>query len=148
MLRFYNNGSETNNAIQNQFTAYLQKALERNRRDFFRAVSLRSQRELLVEPDQISEHTDQVAFSAQEDELDNHVLRSLPLIDQIENQTLRRILLAAPEQSVQILHLHILQHKTFAQIGEQLGIGNSTVRKYYYVLVRQIRDAMGGAHNG
>ena len=131
------NSQNQDRDIQNQFTAYLEKALYRGRLKFLERENKRKNHLVTWEPElfeNIAEPNDDFLdqiFADDEQQLYEN-LRFLSVIQTIS------------ERSMIILQLHILYEHTFHEIGEILSLPEENVKANYYRTVKYIREKMGG----
>ena len=134
-MKFYNDGSDPDNAIQNRFTKYLMVAVRRCRSSY------------LTKQEKVREYEQQMdSFSGWEEcytaSPEDAMIRALPFIQQVDNELLLKLFLESDPKAVEAVYLHLVWKKSFGEIARQLEIGYSTVTKYYYRMVHRIREIL------
>ncbi len=61
---------------------------------------------------------------------------------------LREVLQQLPELSATLITMKLWQRMTFAEMGAQLGLAESTVRRYYEQAIELVRKRMKTSYNG
>ena len=125
-------------SIQNQFTAYLERALYCNRVKYLERENKRSKQMVSLDPDEIEN------IAVQDDD----ILEQTFADDEeqlFENLKLFSIIKMIPERSRIILQLHILYEYTFKEIGEILSYPEENIKANYYRTLKYIRERMGGS---
>ena len=72
---------------------------------------------------------------------------SPPDRDYAVEQSLRRALLALPDEQRQVIVLHVWGELTFSQIGDLLGINLNTAASRYRYALAKVRDSMCAQEN-
>ena len=134
-MKFYNDGGDPDNAIQNRFTKYLMVAVRRCRSSY------------LIKQEKVREYEQQMdSFSGWEEyhteSPEDAVIRTLPFIQQVDNEPLLKLFLESDSKAVEAVYLHLVWKKSFGEIARQLEIGYSTVTKYFYRMVHRIREIL------
>lgn len=131
------NSQNQDRDIQNQFTAYLEKALYRGRLKYLERENRRKKLMITCEP----ELFENIAVP-------NDDLLDLIFTDDeqqlFENLRFLSVIKTVSERSMIILQLHILYEHTFHEIGEILSLPEENVKANYYRTVKYIREKMGG----
>lgn len=134
MIPAKNNGKGKSNVLQNQFTAYLQTALFRERCHY-----LKKKRETM-QNEEPTDFSDQIDLPIHEDT--EKLLAGFPVIERLENPKLLKALKQTKEQELKILIGRILDDQTFNEISQQLGIPYKTVTTIYYRLLARLRKEL------
>ena len=122
----HNDGSDKINALQNQFTAYLTKAVRNARGQYIRSRTKRLQREQTIEDYSIlfvAQAIDETALLEETDEL----LTALKAIKDRE----RHVFLA-----------RVLDEKGFDEIAAELGMSYKGVAAIYYRTIAKLRKKL------
>ena len=126
-MYYRNDGSDEINAVQNQFTAYLTKALRNARAQYIRNRVRRLQIELAI---------DEREYLAASDE------------NQMEKLTDVEDLLAAlkniKEKERYVLLARVVEEKGFDTIAKELGMSYKGAAAIYYRTIEEGRRIMGG----
>ena len=128
-----NDGTDEVNAVQNRFTAYLVKAVQRQKYQYLQKLFQRQGQESSVDPMENPE--------LWPEEVD--LLAGLPPLAQIENQRLLYALMVLTERERYILLAHVLDERNFAALAGELGLGYKGAAIYYRA-VQKVRRSMGG----
>ncbi len=129
-----NDGSDPINAVQNRFTAYLTRAIGRQRSQYIRKKEQKEFVEIHMDP---MEHE-----YLWPEEVD--LLIDLSPLDQMENQQLLSALMGLTERDRYILLANVLDARDFNSLSRGLGLGYKGVAAAYYRAVRKIRREMRG----
>lgn len=130
-IRFYrNDGSDEINAVQNQFTAYLTKALRNARAQYIRSKVRRLQVELALDE---MEYLGITAESQMEHLAD---AQDLFAALQIMKEKERYVLLA-----------RVIEEKGFDVIAAELGMSYKGAAAIYYRTLEKLRRILGGDGN-
>ena len=122
-----NNGSDEQDILQNQFTAFLTVAVSNARIDYLRARIRRLQRELITEEYEI-------LFSQESDYIE-------ALSD---NDALHHAMQEIKEKERYVVLARILDEKGFDEIADALGMGYKGAAAIYYRAIRKLKDILGG----
>lgn len=129
-MNYRNDGSNEINAVQNQFTAYLTKALRNVRAQYIRNKVRRLQMELAIE------------------EL---VYLEIPAEDQMEKMTDTEEVLAAlhviREKERYVVLARVIDEKGFETIAEELGMSYKGAAAIYYRAIHKLKHLLGGDRN-
>ncbi len=131
------NSQNQDRDIQNQFTAYLEKALYRGRLKFLERENKRKKHMVTWEPELLE------SIAAPDDDFFDQIFAD----DEqqlFENLRFLSVIKTVSERSMIILQLHILYEHTFHEIGEILSLPEENVKANYYRTVKYIREKMGG----
>ena len=129
-----NDGTDEVNAVQNRFTAYLVRAIQRQKYQYLKKLFQRQEQENSVDPMETPE-----LWPGEVD-----LLAGLPPLAQIENQRLLYALMDLTERERYILLVRILDERNFAALAGELGLGYKGVAAIYYRAVQKVRKSMGG----
>jgi len=130
-MRNRNTGTSEDEILQNEFTAYLLVAVQREKKAYLEKRDRRYRIEVSVED---LEHL----YCQYEADFYNH----LPLMQQIENLFLLRALIEAGERDRYIFLAHVLGRRKFAELGAELGISHKAVSNAYYRFIERLRRPM------
>lgn len=105
-MKFYNDGSDPDNAIQNRFTKYLMVAVRRCRSSY------------LTKQEKVREYEQQMdSFSGWEEcytaSPEDAMIRALPFIQQVDNELLLKLFLESYPKAVEAVYLHLVWKKSF-----------------------------------
>lgn len=126
-----NDGKSESSILQNEFTAYLVKAVSRSKSRYLHAKGRQYQHELHAELDGL--------YQSEPDLLDG-----LPVIEQLENHRLQSALGRLKERDLYILFARVLEQRSFVELSEELGLGYKAVAAIYYRMVANIKKELGG----
>lgn len=126
-----NNGKEEAEVVQNQWTAYLVKAIKRRRNDYIEQIS-KGRTEPL--PEETSGKT--------EYSIETYVFTGLPVMMQLENAALFCALKGLTERERCIFLARVLDEKPFEELAEELGLSYKGAAAIYYRTIRKIKEAM------
>lgn len=129
---FRNDGQGDSNILQNKFTAYLQIALKRKKREYLTTQSLRQNSELSLEN---NESPPSSSRSLEDD---------LPYEFQIEDEALLQALARLSNRERLILIAHVLDGIDFDILAREHGLSYKGVSTLYYRLREKLRKYMGG----
>lgn len=116
------------NDLQNVFTAYLNTALKRRRRDYMKALNKVREHERPLEEWQNITHLEESDLDA-----------GLPAVEQVHNDKLVLTLRKFNEQTSQVLYMRIFEDMPFELISQRLGITYNMARNIYYRSVEIIK---------
>ena len=134
------NGNFYGDKLQNQFTAYVERALKNNRVSYFRKHKDRNQTELLfASEDTLGLHMgldDEISANTS----NNHSLHP----DFIRHEGLAEELRNISKKDFTIIRLRIVYGYAYKRIGALLGMKEEAVRVRYFRAIQKIRDNLGG----
>lgn len=135
------NGNFYGDKLQNQFTAYVERALKNNRVSYFRKHKDRNQTELLfASEDALGVHI------GLDDGMTINTTDNLSLNpDFIHHEGLADELRNISEKDFTIIRLRIVYGYAYKRIGTLLGMKEEAVRVRYFRAIQKIRDNLGGA---
>lgn len=133
-MRKRNDGINEVNAVQNRFTAYLVKAVQRQKYQYLKKLFQRQGQESSVDPMENPE------LWPEEPDL----LAGLPPLAQMENQRLLYALVSLTERERYVLLAHVLDERDFTALAGELGLGYKGAAAIYYRAVQKVRQSMGG----
>lgn len=133
-MRKRNDGTDEVNAVQNRFTAYLVKAVQRQKYQYLKKLFQHQGQESSIDPTENPE--------LWPEEVD--MLAGLPPLAQIENQRLLYALVNLTERERYILLAHILDERDFTALAGELGLGYKGAAALYYRAVQKVRKSIGG----
>lgn len=125
-----NNGRGEMNALQNQFTAYLQSAVRRKKRDYM-AKQLR-----------ISGH--ELAAGFQDTQFPDDALDAMDRDTNSEDLVLMEALAGLSARERYILFEHILNERSYDALAKPLGLRYSGVSAAYHRIIQKLRKELGG----
>ena len=129
-----NDGLHEDNVLQNQFTAYLLKAI---RNATLRYMQRKARRQSV-------ETSYGLDAPYQEVGADDQMMGELSLFEQIACYGLHQALCRMGERELYILFAKALQGKTYAEIGLALEMPAKSVSTIYYRMVKRLRDELRG----
>ena len=122
-----NNGSNENNKLQNQFTAYLKKAVH------FRRIRYLADRSHLV-GNELSITESEFALPDKTD-----------IIQEIADyEAMQQAMKSIKEKERRIILDRIVEEKSFDQIADELGMTYKAVTSLYYRVLKKLRQHMEG----
>ena len=129
-----NDGVNKSDILQNQFTAYLKKAIRNSKIQYLKAKEKQRQLEISLElQDYFTE------FMILPD-----MLIELPIIEQIESYCLQRSLCRLKKKELHILFSKVLQNQSFVEIANELGLSYKSTTQIYYRMIRKIKNEIQG----
>ena len=132
-----NDGKSQDNVAQNRFTAYLLVALRNTRNMYLDKVNHIQAHEMPFEIQDCG------AYFVYEPDM----LESLPVLDQLEDDTLQACLLEVRERDLHIFIGKIIEGKSLRELSDEMGISFNTVSTAYHRLIRRIRMELGNYGN-
>jgi DNA-directed RNA polymerase specialized sigma24 family protein len=133
-MREHNNGTKESDILQSRFTAYLLVALRRQKKQYQLSEIKRTHHEL---------HTDLLNDSI-EYSTDPDMMSSLPVLEQIENESLLLLLKNIKKRDLYIFLEKALGNHSINEIAARLEIGFNTTKSAYYRLITHIKNELGG----
>ena len=131
-MQYYNDGIGESNMFQNQFTAYLTKAIRSKKIQFLCSKERQKQHEISLD-------TQEYALKIQSS---SDMLESMSLLDQIENTLLQQALHKLKARERYILFAKIFNERTFDELSAELGIGYKGIAAIYYRMINKIRKEL------
>lgn len=133
-MRKQNDGKNTDDILQNQFTAYLVTAVKRHKANYIRKKVRQQQAESPLELYDFN-----MPLQA-----DTDLITGLSLLEHIENPMLHLALTQARERERYIFLTRVLEERSFSDLAEELGISYKATTHSYYRFIERIRKMMGG----
>ena len=131
----HNDGKGEYNVLQNQFTAYLVKAVRNKKLGYLQSRSKQMQFELSIEIENL----------AQEAYVEHDITLDLPILEQIENAKFRQALNRQKENDLYIFFGKVLEDRSFIELSTELGMSYKAVTMRYYRMLSKIKsELMGG----
>ncbi len=127
MLWQKNNGTEYAEVLQNQFSAYVKRAVYHRR---LRYLSQKSKRE--SHETGLCDYEDMLSDSTE-------YLHNFEELD-----TLRRAMRSVREKERRIILAHLVEEKSFVEIALELDMTYKAVTCLYYRVMRKLRESMEG----
>lgn len=124
-----NDGSIKDNAVQNQFTAYLKQAIHNKRIDY-----------LYKQKPNLDSLTDNIEYLADESED--------PIAMYAECDLLKRALQGIKERERYILLARIIDDKSFDQIASEVGLGYKGTTAVYYRTLKKLYKILEDEKDG
>lgn len=121
--------------LQNQFTAYVERALKNNRISYYRKNKERAHTELLFS----SEDTLGLHIGP-----DHDIFRQPLHPDDIQHDGLAKELSNISEKDLSIIRCRIIYAYTYKHIASLLGMKEEAVRVRYFRSIQKIRDNLRG----
>ena len=125
-----NNGQGENNALQNRFTAYLQTALRRRKRDYMDKQLRVSSREVPVDFQATQFSDDSVKITGSD--------------RTAEGDELMQALSRLTTRERYILFERILNERSYEDLAAPLGLRYSGVSAAYHRIIQKLRKELGG----
>ncbi|MCM1561440.1 MAG: sigma-70 family RNA polymerase sigma factor [Butyrivibrio sp.] len=129
-----NSGQTEQEILQNRFTAYLSKAIQRRRKNYLEQIGRRKEETLSEEM-----ITNLGIFM----ELD--AINELPLIMQLESEPLFYALKSLNERERHVFLAKVLDEKKFHTLAIELGMSYKGAATVYYRAVKKLKESMKGA---
>lgn len=126
-----NDGTDEVNALQNQFTAYVSRAVKNRKVQYINRHSRYKQVEITVDMQEY------FLFVSDVDETE--------VID--ERDELQSALRAITARERYVFLSRVLEDKSFAIIANELGIGYKGVAAIYYRTIEKLKKVLGGMDN-
>lgn len=126
-----NDGTDTVNAIQNQFTAYVSRAVRNKKIQYINRHSKYKQIEITVDMQEYFLFVNDVDETVTIDERD-------------ELQSALRVITARERY---VFLSRVLDEKDFAIIANELGIGYKGAAAIYYRTLEKLKKVLGGMNN-
>jgi len=126
-----NAGQSADEILQNEFTAYFTKAVQRHKKKYLRKISSRQQKELLRADDTASEKPNEYDLAD-----------SVHIMQQIESEALYRALCNTREIGATILFMHAIEDLSFPTIAERLHMSETAVKTVYYRLLAKLKKTI------
>lgn len=134
-MQFRNDGSGLSNIIHNRFTAYIEQRIRGRRRDYLEKRSRISSNEIPVDFESSFEGFADERSSSLLPEQDPMAWENDKLVDAVKMLT--------PRERY-ILTAHVLDEKSFDELGKLLGTGYKGAASAYYRVIAKMRKFMGG----
>lgn len=120
-----NNGSTEQEILQNQFSAYVKKAVHNRRIQF------------------LTEKSRKFRFETPLFDLDYLLFDTTDIIQEItDHETVRQALRSIKENERRIVLERIIEEKSFGQLSDELGMSYKTVASLYYRAIKKLRRFM------
>lgn len=120
-----NNGSTEQEMLQNQFSAYVKKAVHNRRIQF------------------LTEKSRKFRFETPLFDLDYLLFDTTDIIQEItDHETVRQALRSIKENERRIVLERIIEEKSFGQLSDELGMSYKTVASLYYRAIKKLRRFM------
>lgn len=125
-----NSGRGEEEKLQNRFTAYLVTAIHRRKKDYVHTKSRQRQFESYLEDWQSMLGTESELYDG------------LPLFTRLENAALVFALEQLGEKELHVFLAHVLDEKSFEDLGNEWGLSYKGAAAVYYRAIRKIKDKM------
>ncbi len=129
-----NQGQTEDEILQNKFTAYVTRAVRREKRDYLEKIKNYRDRVCTFEEADIAEIV----------EMESKAVEELPILMRIQNETLLEAILMLSERERYILLTCALKEKTFTELSQELGLSYKGIAAVYYRSIQKIQKRMGG----
>ena len=127
-------GLEESNRLQNHFTAYLIKAIQRQKKDYM------NKKKRLLEHEVSDDFLEEVDSSQNTLEL----LERLPVLMCLENEALLEAIESLNELERNILFARVLERRTYDELAQKLGLRYKGVSTAYYRVIQKLRRKLRG----
>ena len=127
-------GLEESNRLQNHFTAYLIKAIQRQKKDYM------NKKKRLLEHEVSDDFLEEVDSSQNTLEL----LEQLPVLMCLENEALLEAIESLNELERNILFARVLERCTYDELAQKLGLRYKGVSTAYYRVIQKLRRKLRG----
>lgn len=125
-MRQWNDGSNADNALQNQFTAYLSTAIQNTRKKYIYNRIKQSQKEIQIEEIEYISDVQSTDF--------------MELIAEVD--TLLTILKTLNDRERQVLIARVIEEKSFDTIAKELGVSYKGTATLYYRTIAKLRKIL------
>lgn len=132
-----NDGNESNDIIQNKFTAYLLSAVKRRRAQY---IDNTLKHQYLPEINWEVTSSDRFDFDAE-------YFMDMPICVKIQNEKLYQILFELSERERYVFFNRVLGEKSFVELAIELGLTYKGVAAVYYRTIQKIRKMMKGGNS-
>ena len=132
-IKFWNNGQSLDDIMQNRFTAYVERALSRNRMRFYTNYMIRQEHEVYME-----EGEEMYGSFISEDEMVSDDFHP----EMFENIKLLEALKRISAEDMMIIKLHVLYGLSYVSIANSMGVSWSVVSSRYNRAIQKIRKYM------
>jgi len=133
-MRFWNDGKDEANMVQNRFTKYLMVSVHRKK------SAVLQDRRKIRDMENSTDDWEALPGIAVEEDYAQQV--SSPL--DFENTALTRALTQLKERERYIFYAHILDERGFSDLATELGMGCKGVAAAYYRAIEKIKKEMRG----
>lgn len=134
MVWHRNEGQDSDDVLQNKFTAYLLSAVKR-RRALYIDAALRNQK--------LSEMIE-AAVTDDTFDFDSELSLDAPLYMKIQNEKLYQALFELSERERYVFFNRVLEEKSLDELAAELGLSYKGAAAVYYRTVERIRKKMRG----
>ena len=129
-----NQGQTADEILQNKFTAYVARAVQRRKKDYLK--KLKNYQDHVCTLDEA-----EIAESAW---IENEAAEKLPILMRIQNEALLDAVLMLSEREQYILLSCALKEKSFTELSQELELSYKGVAAIYYRTIQKIKKRMGG----
>lgn len=133
-MRQRNSGQDEVNDLQNRFTAYLIKAIQRQKKDYMAKKS-----RLLAH--EVSENFQEMDVP---DQSMLELLEQLPILMCLENMVLLEAIKSLDELEQGILFDRVLEEYSYDDLAQKLGLRYKGASAAYYRVIQKLRQKMRG----
>lgn len=137
----------TGNKTKNYFTAYLQKCIRWKRWDYLRKKEKidNMEKPLIEETLNYCVSIDEMLELRYKEEVLSKEQKGIyPKWNELSDQRLISALMLLREDERQFIYQHVIENRTFKEIGSLNDIKEDKVKNIYYYAVHKIRKWMGG----
>lgn len=128
-----NNGRNESEILQNKFTAYLESAVRRKRKDYLAKIYTGKKYENILAD---------VMNDRKEGETED-LMANLPVMNQIENPYLYDAIQGLGEREKSILFAHVLEGQNFEELAATYGMSYGGITTAYYRIIKKLKKGMG-----
>lgn len=128
-----NNGTDESEILQNKFTAYLESAVRRKRKDYLAKIYTRKKYENILAD---------VLKDRKEGETEE-LTANLPVLNQIENPCLYNALQGLREREKAILFARVLDGQSFEELAATYSMSYGGITTAYYRIIKKLKKGMG-----
>ncbi len=129
-----NQGQTADEILQNKFTAYVTRAVQRKKKDYLKKLKNYQDRVCTLEEAEMTE----IARNESE------AVERLPILMRLQNDALLEAILMLSEREQYILLSCALKEKNFTELSQELGMSYKGIAAIYYRAIQKIQRRMGG----
>ncbi len=129
-----NQGQTADEILQNKFTAYVTRAVQRKKKDYLKKLKNYQDRVCTLDE----------AEMAGIASIESKAVERLPILMRIQNEALLDAVLMLSEREQYILLNCALKEKTFTELSQELGLSYKGIAAIYYRAIQKIQRRMGG----
>ncbi len=129
-----NQGQTADEILQNKFTAYVARAVQRRKKDYLKKMKNYQDHVCTLDEAEIAESA----------WIENKAAEKLPILMRIQNEALLDAVLMLSEREQYILLRCALKEKSFTELSQELGMSYKGIAAIYYRAIQKIQRRIGG----